>query len=47
MEALYTTLIEGFFIYFSAAPMGMLHIQTGSIMFLLNFATHLPEHTVS
>jgi hypothetical protein len=48
MEALYTkTLIENFVIYFSDTPTGMLHMQIGSIIFLLNFGTHLPDYTVS
>ena len=48
MEALYTTMVsEDFVIYFSDTPTGMLHIEIGSIMFLLNFGTHLPEYTES
>jgi len=38
MEALNTTmLVEDFVTYFSDTPTGMLHIQIGSTMFLLNF----------
>lgn len=48
MEALYTAMfIENLFIHFGDTPTGMLHIKIGSIMFLLNFGTHLPEYTVS
>ena len=45
LEALYITmLIEDFVIYFSDTPTGMLHIQTESIILLLNFGSHLPEY---
>jgi len=46
MEAYTTMLIEDFVMYFSDAPTGMLHIQTGNIVFLLNFGTHLSECAV-